>query len=58
LVKVSGVYVIDDMLPQVNWSDGHEKKARQLLAHLQDCTDFQFSFLPIYTGIVLMTRNK
>ncbi|MEM1325620.1 MAG: class I SAM-dependent methyltransferase [Bacteroidota bacterium] len=57
LVKVGGFYVIDDMLPQPNWPEGHDLKAAQLLNELQQRTDFHFSYLPVHTGLVLMTKK-
>jgi predicted O-methyltransferase YrrM len=34
LLKPGGLYIIDDMLPQPNWPDGHSEKAANLLATL------------------------
>jgi predicted O-methyltransferase YrrM len=57
IVKVGGYYVIDDMLPQPNWPDGHEQKAAALLEHLS--TDPRFFMLPLpwSTGIVVLVRK-
>jgi len=40
LLRVGGIYVIDDMLPQENWPKGHGEKAKKLLAHLKERDDF------------------
>ena len=35
MVKPGGLYVVDDMNRRDDWPDGHEEKARSLLAYLQ-----------------------
>jgi predicted O-methyltransferase YrrM len=34
VVKRGGFYIVDDMLPQANWPDGHSLKAQALIADL------------------------
>jgi len=34
LLVEGGIYIIDDMLPQPNWPDGHEQKAGELRSRL------------------------
>jgi len=34
LVKPGGFYIIDDMLPQPNWPDGHADKVAKLINYL------------------------
>lgn len=57
MLKPGGLYVIDDMLPQPNWPDGHAEKAAALRALLQQRTDFQFTNMDWSTGIILMTKK-
>ena len=35
LLKIGGLYVIDDLLPQPNWPEGHAAKAASLVADLE-----------------------
>ena len=56
LLPVGGVYVIDDMLPQKNWPDGHEEKVRLLLNHLAGDRRFHVAKLSWASGIVIAVR--
>ena len=56
LVRVGGFYVIDDMLPQPNWPDGHAEKAEKLTQHLAGRTDLIVSMIQWSTGIILATK--
>ena len=40
LLRPGGLYVIDDLLPQANWPDGHGDKVRALVADLEGRADF------------------
>ena len=57
VVKVGGFYVIDDMLPQPNWPDGHAAKIPSLIERLASKTNFVI--LPVIwaSGIVLAVRK-
>ena len=56
LLPVGGLYVIDDMLPQVNWPEGHEEKVRILLEQLASDRRFQIAKLRWASGIVVAVR--
>jgi predicted O-methyltransferase YrrM len=56
LVKPGGFYIIDDMLEQPNWPEGHAEKAKELLETLETRTDFTISKLIWSTGIVICTK--
>lgn len=56
LLQPGGLYVIDDLLPQPNWPEGHEAKAAQLIATLEERTDLQITKLNWSTGLLLATR--
>jgi predicted O-methyltransferase YrrM len=58
IVKPGGYYVIDDMLPQPNWPEGHGEKAQALLDRL--ASDPRFVMLPLVwsTGVVLLVRKS
>lgn len=58
LVKTGGLYLIDDLLPQPNWPDGHQEKVDQLIDYLEKREDFALSSFNWSTGLMLMTRFK
>jgi predicted O-methyltransferase YrrM len=57
LVKPGGFYVIDDMLPQPNWPEGHDARAASLLQRLSRETEFQVAPLSWSSGIILLVRR-
>ena len=57
LVKPGGFYVIDDMLPQPNWPEGHGVKADALTDRLSRETEFQIAPLSWSSGILLLVRR-
>jgi predicted O-methyltransferase YrrM len=57
IVKTGGFYVIDDMLPQPNWPEGHGEKAQALIEHLAEDDRFVMLPLPWSTGIVVLVRK-
>ena len=56
LVRPGGYYVIDDLLPQPNWPDGHAEKVEKLKHHLTDRTDLIVSMIEWSTGILIATK--
>jgi len=58
LVKVGGFYVIDDMRPQSNWPDGHDKKAKELTSYLENRADFSTTKMNWSTGVMLCTKRR
>lgn len=55
-VAVGGIYIVDDMLPQPNWPEGHDLKARNLIEILFNRHDFAVTELNWATGIILATK--
>jgi hypothetical protein len=53
VVKTGGFYVIDDMLPQANWPDGHALKAEALLSDLSARRDLEIVPMAWASGIVV-----
>ena len=58
VVKAGGFYVIDDMLPQPNWPDGHAPKVSALIATLAAHPGFQMVPLAWASGIVIAVRIR
>ena len=57
MLNVGGWYVIDDMLPQENWPEGHAGKAEHLMATLAARSDLHLCPLPWLTGVVLAVKT-
>jgi predicted O-methyltransferase YrrM len=56
LVKVGGLYIVDDMLPQPNWPEEHPPKVAALVQALGTHPDFQVTALHWSTGLMIATR--
>jgi predicted O-methyltransferase YrrM len=56
VVKPGGFYIIDDLLPQPNWPDGHGEKVDKLMYRLS--ADPRFAMLPMIwaSGVAVLTR--
>jgi predicted O-methyltransferase YrrM len=57
LVKPGGFYVVDDLNPQENWPEGHDKKVEKLLDYLASRDDFNLTQLDWSTGIIVMSKK-
>jgi len=58
LLKLGGIYVIDDMLPQENWPEGHDIKANNLISYLEQREDLITIKMCWSTGIIICTKIK
>jgi 2-isopropylmalate synthase len=56
LLKVGGIYMIDDMLPQPNWPEGHEVEVDRLVKYLYNREDFIVSYISWATGVYICTK--
>jgi hypothetical protein len=57
MLKPGRRYVIDDMLPQPNWPEGHAVKAEALIEILENRTNFHLTKLNWSTGVILMAKK-
>jgi len=57
LVKVGGFYVIDDMSPQPNWPEGHDKNVDGLVSYLENREDFQITKMNWSTGLIIAVKK-
>ena len=57
LLNPAGLYVIDDMLPQPNWPEGHVEKVANLVAILEQLEGFRITKLSWASGVVLATKR-
>ena len=58
IVKVGGFYVIDDMLPQPNWPEGHADKVPILIEKLAANPDFEILPLVWASGVIVAVRKQ
>ena len=58
LVRPGGFYMIDDMLPQSNWPDGHANKVERFIEELDKRNDIILTKLNWSTGIIIVTKIK
>jgi predicted O-methyltransferase YrrM len=58
LLNPGGLYVIDDMLPQANWMEGHESNVKTLIADLKNRQNLVISKLAWASGIVIATKRR
>lgn len=56
LVSPAGLYVIDDMLPQPNWPEGHAEKAAHLVATLEQRNDFRLTKMSWASGVIIASK--
>ncbi len=56
-LRQGGVYVIDDLLPQPNWPDGHATKVDALVAALRSKPGFVTVALAWASGVMLVVRQ-
>lgn len=57
LVKPGGLYVINDMLPQPNWPEGHADKVNALLGTLHAMNGWHVVQLDWASGVVVAVRT-
>jgi predicted O-methyltransferase YrrM len=56
LLKTGGMYIIDDMLPQSNWPEGHAEKVGILIHALEKRSDLCLTKMSWASGIILVTK--
>ena len=56
MLNKGGYYIIDDMLPQPNWPEGHDLKAIKLIEDLEKRTDLVLTKQVWATGIVIAVK--
>ena len=58
LLRLGGLYVIDDMLPQASWPEGHAPKVPLLVADLAARAAFRMVSLAWSSGLVVVARTR
>lgn len=57
MLNIGGLYIVDDMLPQPNWPDGHAEKAEKFIEKLESYPFLNITKLNWSTGIIVATRK-
>lgn len=57
LLRPGGIYVVDDLLPQANWPDGHAPKVPALIESLESRDEFATVRLAWASGVMLVVRR-
>jgi predicted O-methyltransferase YrrM len=58
MLDKGGLYIVDDMLPQPNWPDGHAEKANNFIKYLENRTDLVLTKQNWATGIIIAAKKK
>ena len=56
MLELGGLYIIDDMLPQENWPEGHAEKALILERTLEERKDLKLTKLNWASGIIVCVK--
>ncbi|UCE94802.1 MAG: SAM-dependent methyltransferase, partial [Flavobacteriaceae bacterium] len=57
LVKIGGLYIIDDMICQPNWPEGHQENVKHLIEYLEKREDFNLTKMNWSTGIIIASKK-
>ncbi len=57
MINKGGFYIVDDMLPQPNWPDGHQDKAINFVKYLESRNDFIVTKQHWATGIIIAVKK-
>jgi predicted O-methyltransferase YrrM len=55
-LKISGFYIIDDMMQQPNWPEGHSDKAESFIKNLENRKDIRVTKLNWSTGVIVAVK--
>ena len=57
MLNSGGFYIIDDMLPQPNWPEGHDKKAEAFVKQIEEQKRFSGYKIEWSTGIMIVVKK-
>jgi predicted O-methyltransferase YrrM len=57
MLNKGGLYILDDMLPQSNWPEGHQEKAIKLIGYLETREDLLLTKQVWATGIIIAVKK-
>lgn len=57
LVKPGGWYLVDDLLPQPSWPDGHQEQVDRLMTELSGMAGWTCEYLALGSGVMFCVRG-
>lgn len=57
MLNKGALYIVDDMLPQQNWPEGHQEKAINFVKYLESRTDLTLTKQNWATGIIIAVKK-
>lgn len=57
MINKGGFYIVDDMLPQPNWPEGHQEKAVYFVKYLESRSDLIVTKQHWATGIIIAVKK-
>lgn len=57
MLNKGGLYIVDDMLPQPNWPDGHQEKVINFIKYLEGRSDLTLTRQNWATGIIIVVKK-
>jgi predicted O-methyltransferase YrrM len=58
LLRVGGIYLIDGLLPQPSWPEGHAPRVTALIGELERRNEFAATKLGWTTGLTILVRTR
>lgn len=57
ILNEGGMYIMDDLLPQKNWPDGHEPRVPELMSKIEGVPGFTSVRMEWASGLMLVVKN-
>lgn len=57
MLNKGGFYIVDDMLPQSNWPEGHQEKAVKFIKYLESRSDLALTKQTWSTGMIVAVKK-
>lgn len=58
MLNPGALYIVDDMLPQANWPEGHQEKAESLVSFLENRADLLVTKQAWASGMVICVKRQ
>lgn len=56
VLKMGGIYIIDDLMPQNNWPENHQRRVDALLELLEKTEHFAINYMKWGSGVAIVTK--
>ena len=57
ILNVGGIYIIDDLLPQANWPEGHAPRVPELISQIENISGFTSVRIEWASGLMLVVKT-